>query len=73
MERIYERVYVHCEVILGYTRNEQMGFSQAFRGNTNGAKNPRNVKSHVDFPRNVSGENMSRPGEVQKCPKIAKI
>ena len=33
----------------------------------------RNVKSHVDYPRNVSTENMTRPGEVKNVPKTAKI
>ena len=28
-----------------------------------------NVTSHVGIPRNVSGENMTRPREVQICPK----
>ena len=46
-----------------------MGYLEAFRGNTNGAKNPRNVTSHVGLPRNVSGENMTRSEKVQTCPK----
>ena len=32
--------------------------SKAFRGNTNGIKQPRNVTSQVNFPRNVSRENV---------------
>ena len=40
---------------------------EAFRGNTNDVKHPRNVTSHVDLPRNVLGENMSRPEIVPKC------
>ena len=55
--------------IFGFTRNEQMGCSETFRCNKNGAKHPCNVKSHVDIPRNVSGENMTRLGEVKKSPK----
>ena len=46
-----------------------MGGLKAFRGNTNGAKHPRNVTSHVKFPRNVWEENMTSPEEVQKRPK----
>ena len=67
MERIYGCLYVHFEAILGFTRNEQMGCSEAFRGDENGAKNPHNVTSHFDTPWNVSGENMTRPEKVQKC------
>ena len=48
-------------------RNEKMGCSEAFWGNKNGAKHLRNVTSNIDFRSNVSGENMIRPGEVQKC------
>ena len=69
LERICGCLYVHCEIILGFTRNEQMGCSEAFQGNANGAKHPRNVTSHVSFPRNVSGKNMTRPGEFQKYRK----
>ena len=54
---------------MGFTRNEQMGCSEDFRGNANGVEHPRKVTSHVDTPMNVSGENMTRPGKVQKCPK----
>ena len=54
---------------MGFTINEQMGCSETFRGNTNDAKHPRNVTSHIGFPMNVSGENMAMPGEVQKCPQ----
>ena len=38
---------------------------ESFRGNNNGAKHPRNVTSHVYTIRNVSGENMTNPGEVK--------
>ena len=34
---------------------------------------PRNVTSHFGFPRNVSGENMASPLEVQKQPKLKVI
>ena len=54
---------------MGFTRNEQMGCSEAFRGNANGSKHPRNFTSHVGTPQNVSSENMTRPGELQKYPK----
>ena len=47
LERIYGCLYVHCEVILGFTRNEQMGYLEDFRGNTNGARQPWNVTSTV--------------------------
>ena len=51
-----------------------MGFLEAFRGNTNGAKHLRNVSTHVNFPRNISVENMIRPGKVKKnVPKTAKL
>ena len=46
-----------------------MGCLEAFPSNTYGAKHRRNVISHVDFPRNVSRENVIRPVEVQKYPK----
>ena len=69
MEPIYGCIYVHFETILGITRNEQLGCFEAFRGNTNGVKNPRNVIIHVGLPRKVSRENMIRPEKVQKCPK----
>ena len=49
-----------------------MGYLEAFGANTNGAKHERNVTSHVGFPRNILGENMTWPGEVQKCPKNSK-
>ena len=45
-------------------RNEQMRFSEAFRGNANGAKHLRNGTSHVDTPRNVLGENMTGSGKL---------
>ena len=69
LERICRCLYVHFETILGFTRNEQMGCSEAFGGNINGAKYPRNITSHVGFIRNVSEENMTRPEKVQTCPK----
>ena len=46
-----------------------MGCLEAFRGNTNGAKHPRNVTYHVGFPRNVSRENMTMPEKIKKCLK----
>ena len=65
-----EYIYVHFETILGFTRNEQMGCLEAFRGNANGVKHTRNVTSHVGILRNnVFGENITRPVEVQKCRK----
>ena len=67
MERICGCLYVYFETILGFTRNEQMRCLDVFRGNTNGAKHPHNVTSHVSFLRNVSGENMTRSIEVRKC------
>ena len=69
MERIYDCLYVYFEAILSFKRNEQMGCFEAFRGNENGAKHPHNVTSHVGIPRNVSGENMTRPEKVKKCRK----
>ena len=59
-------LYVHFDTVLTFTRNEQMRCLDAFRGNANGDKHMRNVTSHVGTPRNVSGENMTRPREVQK-------
>ena len=54
-----------------------MGYLEALRGNTNGAKHTCNVTSHVGTPRNVSGENMTRLGEFkkmsQKHPKLKVI
>ena len=51
-----------------------MKCSDIFRDNAYGAKHTRNVTSHVGTPRNVSGENMTRPGKVKKnVPKTAKI
>ena len=77
LERIYWCIYVHFEAILCFTRNEQMRCSESFRGNLNGAKHPRNIISHVSFPRSFLGENMTRPGEVkkisQKQPKLKVI
>ena len=45
------------------------GCLEASRGNTNVAKHPRNVTSHVSFPRKVSEENMARLEEFQIYPK----
>nr|ABD83275.1 Fgenesh protein 14 [Beta vulgaris] len=73
LERIYGWIHVHFEAILGFTRNEQIVRLETFRGNKNGAKHPRNVTSNVGFPSNVSGEDMTMPEEVQKCPKTTKI
>ena len=42
------------EVILSFTRNEQMGCLFVFPGNTNGAKHLHNVTSHVYTTSNVS-------------------
>ena len=42
---------------------------EAFQGNANCTKDQHNVASQVGTPRNVSGENMTRHGEVEKCPK----
>ena len=69
LERIDICIYVQFEAILGCMRNQQMGCLEIFRGNANGVKYTRNVTSHVGTPRNVSGENMTRPGKFQKCPK----
>ena len=66
LERICGCLYVHFETILGFLRNEQMWCSETFRSNVNGTKHPCNVTRYFGFPRNVSGENMTRPGEVQK-------
>ena len=66
MERISGCLYDHFETILGFMRNEQMGFSETFRGNKNGVNHPQNNTSHIGTPRNVSGENMTRPGEIKK-------
>ena len=73
LERICGHVYVHFEANLAFTRNEQVGCSEAFRGKPNGAKHPRNVTSHFDTPRNISGEYMTRPGVVKNVPKTTKI
>ena len=62
-------LFVHFETVLGFTRNEQMGCLEAFQGNTNGAKQPHNLTYHVGFPRNVSGEDMTRPEKIKKCLK----
>ena len=70
LERICGCLYVHFDTFLGFTRNEQMGCLETFRDNANDANHLWiNVTSHIDFPRNVSGENMTMPGETQKCPK----
>ena len=64
LERIYGHFYVHFETILGFTRNEQMGCSDGFRGNANGVKHTCNATSHVGTPWNVWGENMTMSGKV---------
>ena len=46
-----------------------MGRLEVFRGNINGAKQPRNVTSHVGLPRNVTGENMISPKKGTKMSK----
>ena len=66
LEQICGFLYVHFEIVLGFTRNEQMRCLKAFLGTTNCVKYPRNVTSYFSFPRNISKENMDRPGEVQK-------
>ena len=53
----------------GFDDKRTNGVLEAFRGNANGAKHPRNFSSHVGTPSNVSGENFTRSGEVQKCHK----
>ena len=69
--------YVHFGVILDYKTNEQIGCLQAFQGNENGAKHPRNVTIHVGTPRNVSGEKYDQtrksPKMSQKHPKLKVI
>ena len=67
LEWIYGCLYIHFEPILDFMRNEQIGCSVDFQANANGVKHTRNVTSHVGTPRNVSGENMTRPEKVQKC------
>ena len=62
-------LYVHFETILCFTRNEQMGSLETFQGNANGAKHTHNVTSHVGTHSNDSGENMTKPQDVQKCRK----
>ena len=57
----------------GFHEKWTNGVLEAFRGNANCAKVPRNVTSLVDTPRNVSRENMIMPEDVKKCPKTAKI
>ena len=69
MEQICRCIYVLFEAVLGFSRNEQMGCLKGFWSDTNGVKHPRNITSHFSFPRNVSGENMARPGVVKKCTK----
>ena len=49
---------------------EQMGCSEVFQGNTNGAKHPRHFTSHVNFLKNVWVENMNRPEKIQITAKI---
>ena len=73
LERIYGWFYVQFKAILGFTRNEQMGCLEVFRGNANGLKHPHNVTSHIELSRNVSGE--KRPGseKSKNVPKTANI
>ena len=77
LDRICGCFYVHFEAVLDFPRKDQMGCLEAFRDNTNGAKHPHKVTSNnVGFLTNVSGENMTRPGEVRKgenVPRIANI
>ena len=61
LEWICGCLYVHFAAVLDFTRNEQIGCLEAFRNNTNSDRHQRNVTRHVSFPRNVSGENMTRP------------
>ena len=56
-------VLERCQV--AFTRTEQMRCLESFRCNTNGAKYSRNVTSHVYTTRNVSGKNMTNPGELK--------
>ena len=52
-----------------FDENKQMRCLKVVaRGNANGAKYPRNIASHTGFPKNVSLENITRLGEVGKCP-----
>ena len=69
LERICGCLNIQFDAILSFTRNEQIGCLKAFQDNANGAKHPCNVISHVGTPRNVSRQNMTRSGEVQKCRK----
>ena len=62
-------MFISRQFWVSRARDEQIECPEAFRGNTNGVKHPHNVTSHVSFPRNVSGENMTRRREVKKCPK----
>ena len=61
MEQICGCLYVNFETILGFTRNEQIKFSDASGGNTNIAKHLRNVTSHIGFLRN----------QAQRSPKMS--
>ena len=49
------------------------GVLEAFRGNANCAQDLHNVTNHVGSPRNISGENMTRPEKSKNVPKPAKI
>ena len=52
----------------GFHKKWANGCSEAFRDNANCVKHPPNVTSHIT-PRNVSGENISKPKQDKKCPK----
>ena len=41
------------------------GVQRLFRGNANCAKHQRNVTNHIGTHGNVSGDNITRSGEVQ--------
>ena len=63
-------IWIHLcyfEAILGFTRNEHMRCSKAFRGNANTAKYPDNVTSHVGSPKNVS----RKYDHARRSPKIS--
>ena len=68
LEQIYECIYIHFEVILGFSRNEQMRRSKTFRDNANGAKYHATLQGTSTFLE-MFQENITFPREVQKCPK----
>ena len=58
----------------GFHEKWTNGLIEAFQRNTNCAKHPRNITSHISTSKNVSGENMTRPGELNKMsPKQPKL